>query len=686
MTSKPKTKATPRRLANADSDKEALARGLLPRTKNRHTQEGQEGCKSGARKLKGKGPSLEGKGIDTKKQAWTLNMRRAKLPRNIRVYEGNKDPDDHLGIFSVAAEQKEWLMPIWCKMFRQTLGGAARKWFDDLDPKSVDRFEELNQKFLEEFLQQKRYCKDPTEIHGIKRRQNESLQAFMDRFKSESSHIKGVPLILHISTFMHGHAHPKLAKKLNDKIPNTMDEMFERVRAFIRREVTACSTEMLCPFLRDKRNARLAWEVGPSGKGYLPEQPEERGLRKEERIPRNRLTDEPIILEGRIEDHHAKTKKMQSSVDRFLRRNVPPFENNRPSSNYGKGRKEQYGANGIYNKKLCRNANSWKGCKVHGMRVEEGKFLGHMVTKEGFIPKLAELKYPINNVRMRLNASMESGWTNEAEEALQMIERKLNKLQTLAILKEREKLMLCTRQRNKTISPVLMVEREGVQAPVSYVSKPLQGMKICYTPTEKMIQALIHTTRSLRTTFRKHKTYDISYIQRKEVKGSIVKNFFGQGEQVQKTPDANEGETPNLRIIQVSPVEKMHSYDTRLNFNASDHAMDCEALLVGLVAPVNKGMKDLHTFIDSLTLVAQIEGNHTPAIKKEKKYNEEVMDATALFYRGKDNEIYILQSIDHGSFELGTTRDTLGTTPERGVLLRPERPHTYDDLNDNEKK
>ncbi|GKE53420.1 hypothetical protein Tco_1488576 [Tanacetum coccineum] len=29
---------------------------------------------------------------------------RAKLPRNIRVYEGNKDPKDHLSIFSAAAE------------------------------------------------------------------------------------------------------------------------------------------------------------------------------------------------------------------------------------------------------------------------------------------------------------------------------------------------------------------------------------------------------------------------------------------------------------------------------------------------------------------------------------------------------------------------------------------------------
>ncbi|GJX81560.1 retrovirus-related pol polyprotein from transposon TNT 1-94 [Tanacetum coccineum] len=57
-----------------------------------------------------------------------------------------------------------------------------------------------------------------------------------------------------------------------------------------------------------------------------------------------------------------------------------------------------------------------------------------------------------------------------------------------------------------------------------------------------------------------------------------------------------------------------------------------------------------------------------------------------LYYRGKENGIYILQSIYHGLFELGTTRDILGTTPEGGVLLGPERPHTYDDLNDNDKK
>ncbi|GKD66989.1 hypothetical protein Tco_1309097 [Tanacetum coccineum] len=88
--------------------------------------------------------------------------KRAKLHRNIRVYKGNKDLKDHLGIFLAEAEQEEWPTPIWCKMFCQTVGGAARNRFDDLYPKSVDSFEELSQKFLEEFSQQKRYAKDPT--------------------------------------------------------------------------------------------------------------------------------------------------------------------------------------------------------------------------------------------------------------------------------------------------------------------------------------------------------------------------------------------------------------------------------------------------------------------------------------------------------------------------------------------
>ncbi|GJX27132.1 reverse transcriptase domain-containing protein [Tanacetum coccineum] len=278
-----KIKATPERLAYADSDKEASTRSLA---REDYLQEQRTDTLKKVKKVKkarrerskprgkwprGKWPKHQETSSDSKHEEGSedayedLNTlykrpkptpftqrithfkyrRMAKLPQNIRVYEGNKDPDGHLGIFLVAAEQEEWPMPVWCKFFCQTLGEAARNWFDDLDTKSVDNFKELSQKFLEEFSQQKRYAKDPTEIHGIKRRQYKGLQAFIDWFKSESSHINGVPPVICISAFMHGHGHPELAKKLNDKIPKTMDEMFQRVRAFIRGEVAAGSTEMV---------------------------------------------------------------------------------------------------------------------------------------------------------------------------------------------------------------------------------------------------------------------------------------------------------------------------------------------------------------------------------------------------------------------------------------------------------
>ncbi|GJU64835.1 retrovirus-related pol polyprotein from transposon TNT 1-94 [Tanacetum coccineum] len=52
----------------------------------------------------------------------------------------------------------------------------------------------------------------------------------------------------------------------------------------------------------------------------------------------------------------------------------------------------------------------------------------------------------------------------------------------------------------------------------------------------------------------------------------------------------------------------------------------------------------------------------------------------------EDDQDMAHNSIKSCPFELGTTRDTFGTTSEGGVLLGPERPRTYDDFNDNDKK
>ncbi|GJS47776.1 reverse transcriptase domain-containing protein [Tanacetum coccineum] len=95
-----------------------------------------------------------------------------------------------------------------------------------------------------------------------------------------------------------------------------------------------------------------------------------------------------------------------------------------------------------------------------------------------FILKLAELKHPLREAQTRIKITKVLDWTNEAEEAFRRIKRKLGKLPMLAIPKEGEDLMICLWQRNETISFVLLVKREGAQIPISYVSRPLQGMEI----------------------------------------------------------------------------------------------------------------------------------------------------------------------------------------------------------------
>ncbi|GKD28578.1 reverse transcriptase domain-containing protein, partial [Tanacetum coccineum] len=51
---------------------------------------------------------------------------------------------------------------------------------------------------------------------------------------------------------------------------------------------------------------------------------------------------------------------------------------------------------------------------------------------------------------------------------------------------------------NKAVSAVLLVERDGRQIPIHYVSRTLQGAEINYPTMEKLALALVHAARRLR--------------------------------------------------------------------------------------------------------------------------------------------------------------------------------------------
>nr|GEW20420.1 hypothetical protein [Tanacetum cinerariifolium] len=82
------------------------------------------------------------------------------------IYDGSIDPDNHVTRFIGAANQGEWQMPVWCRMFQQTLDGPAR---------------------------------DPTEVSKIIRRANKTLLDFKECWTEEMSYIQDVPEMISLN-------------------------------------------------------------------------------------------------------------------------------------------------------------------------------------------------------------------------------------------------------------------------------------------------------------------------------------------------------------------------------------------------------------------------------------------------------------------------------------------------------
>ncbi|GJU39284.1 reverse transcriptase domain-containing protein [Tanacetum coccineum] len=148
-------------------------------------------------------------------------------------------------------------MPTWCHMFNSTLTRNARVWFDKLPRESIDSYDDLRTSFRKNYLQQTKHIKDPVEIHHIKQRDGESTEDFMERYKAEIMDVKGAPKCMKIFGFMHGITHPELIKRLYEKIPRSMDEMYRVTTSFLQGEVAA--------FSHSRKKAPASWKQPEGG-------------------------------------------------------------------------------------------------------------------------------------------------------------------------------------------------------------------------------------------------------------------------------------------------------------------------------------------------------------------------------------------------------------------------------------
>ncbi|KAJ0858644.1 putative nucleotidyltransferase, Ribonuclease H [Helianthus annuus] len=329
--------------------------------------------------------------------------------------------------------------------------------------------------------------------------------------------------------------------------------------------------------------------------------------------------------------------------------------------------------------------------------MEEGKFLGFLVTKDGFKVNLEKVQaiermpspftmkemkrlagrlaalnrflanhaaksYPFIKTLRNCLKKEQFQWTAEAENAFRKMKECLIQLPTLTAPCKKEPLILYLSVADNAVGAVLIMEREGVQTPIYYISKMLNDPETMYSIMEKLALALVHASRRLRHYFANHvftvltnyrigpilSKPDISgrlskwaielgahtliYKPRPAIKGEVLADFVAEvpanrihecEEEQNPTPPPSTTDTGTLftdgasnedgagaGLRLVSPDGQELTFAIRLDFKSTNNEAEYEALLGGLRLAVKLGVQHLEAHVDSLLVAGQVRGDY----------------------------------------------------------------------------
>ncbi|KAL2253138.1 UNVERIFIED_CONTAM: Pro-Pol polyprotein [Sesamum indicum] len=262
---------------------------------------------------------------------------------------------------------------------------------------------------------------------------------------------------------------------------------------------------------------------------------------------------------------------------------------------------------------------------------EVQQLIGKLASLNRFISKSSDRNLPFFKV-LRKTKNFE--WTEECEQAFQDLKTYLRSPPLLTNLKRSEALYLYLAISENVVSSALIREEEGVQNPIYYVSKMLQGAEKRYTQIEKLALTLVVTARKLRSYFQGHRIivltnhplrsvlarpyasgrlvkwavelgkYDIEYQARTSLKGQVLADFMvelvGEPEknlEVEKwmlhvDGSSNAGNRGVGILIQDSKDVEIE-VAVRLSFIVTNNEAEYEALIMGLELAFEAGARNL---------------------------------------------------------------------------------------------
>ncbi|XP_021999560.1 uncharacterized protein LOC110896640 [Helianthus annuus] len=281
--------------------------------------------------------------------------------------------------------------------------------------------------------------------------------------------------------------------------------------------------------------------------------------------------------------------------------------------------------------------------------MEEGKFLGFVVTNGGFkvnpekvqaierMPsprtikeiqrlagRLAALNrflsnhaaksYPFISTLRNCVKKQEFNLTPEAEAAFQKMKECLIKLPTLTAPFEKEPLILYLSSSDKAVGSILLVERDGVQTPIYYVSRVLTDSETRYSTMEKDV-------RTSSDVGNRTGGHNILYRPRPVIKGQVLVDFITEvpkdkikdcevvdtpikdtsdGLWLLYTDEASNEDGTGAGLRLESPEKHEFTYAIKLDFKNTNNEAEYEAFLAGLRLAIKMGAQNLQAHAKEL--------------------------------------------------------------------------------------
>ncbi|GJR89566.1 reverse transcriptase domain-containing protein [Tanacetum coccineum] len=286
--------------------------------------------------------------------------------------------------------------------------------------------------------------------------------------------------------------------------------------------------------------------------------------------------------------------------------------------------------------------------------MEEGKFLGYVVTSEGIRANPEKTKavmdMPSQELLSRCNTlkkctnKKDFRWIKATEAAFLEMKKLVSELPTLTTPKKGETLMMYLAVADKTVSAMLLTERDGMKMPIHYVTRRLRRyfqaypIKVITDSPIKQVLSNPEASGRLAKWAIELGAYDIQYVPRVAIKGQMLADFLADTSMETNvapvrlyTDGASNSGGSGAGLILIASDDVDYSYALLLNFSNSNNDAEYKALMDGLRIATKMQVKDIHAFVDSKLVASQVEGSYKAKGERMIKYQEKVLELAGAF-------------------------------------------------------